>query len=177
MSGVVAYNDPQTRRMLHLSINQAFHIPHFHHNLLSPMKCAVNDMIVNKMTKFLVPDPTDQTHASTISDLDNPWQPVILPSVLRGVTLLLYVRPVTIDELNSEEFPWLWLWLHLTSETLTWDPSTNLFEDQEKAMTGNSGSIVHDAPVRGPALSCPSMSLTPLVTQQTSCTTAFFIRP
>jgi hypothetical protein len=28
VSGVVAYDDPQTGRMLHLIINQAIHIPH-----------------------------------------------------------------------------------------------------------------------------------------------------
>jgi hypothetical protein len=31
VSGVVAYDDPQTGRMLHLIINQAIHIPHLDH--------------------------------------------------------------------------------------------------------------------------------------------------
>jgi hypothetical protein len=34
VSGVVAYDDPQTGRMLHLIINQAIHIPHPDHHLL-----------------------------------------------------------------------------------------------------------------------------------------------
>jgi hypothetical protein len=37
VSGVVAYNDPQTGRTLHLIINQAMHIPHLDHHLLCPM--------------------------------------------------------------------------------------------------------------------------------------------
>jgi hypothetical protein len=37
VSGVVAYDDPQTGRMLHLIINQAIHIPHLDHHLLCPM--------------------------------------------------------------------------------------------------------------------------------------------
>ena len=94
------------------------------------MQCRVNDVIVNDLPKFLASDPTDQTHALTIKDPDNPLQPVIIPLNLRGVTLLLYVRPVTIDEFNSLDHPRL----HLTSETLTWDPSTTLFEEQETAM-------------------------------------------
>ena len=110
VSGVVAYDDPQSGRTLHLIIHQAIHIPHLDHHLLCPMQCRVNDVIVNDLPKFLASDPTDQTHALTINDPDNPLQPVILPLILIGVTLLLYVRPVTINEFNSLDHPRL----HLT---------------------------------------------------------------
>jgi hypothetical protein len=53
VSGVVAYDDPQTGRMLHLITNQAIHIPHPDHHLLCPMQCRVNDMTVNDLPKFL----------------------------------------------------------------------------------------------------------------------------
>ncbi len=105
MSGVVAYDDPQTGRTLHLIINQAIHIPHLDHHLLCPMQSRVNDVTVNNVPKFLAANPTDQTHALTINDPDNPLQPVILPLTLRGVTLLLNVRTVTIDEFNSQDYP------------------------------------------------------------------------
>jgi hypothetical protein len=105
VSGVVAYDDPQTRRTLHLIINQAIHIPHLNHHLLCPMQCRVNDVTINNLPKFLAANPTDQTHALTITDPDNPLQPVILPLTLRGVTLLLNVRTVTIDEFNSQDYP------------------------------------------------------------------------
>jgi hypothetical protein len=62
--------------------------------------------------------------------------------------LLLNVRSVTIDEFNSQDYPRL----HLTSETLTWDPTTDLYEQQEHAMMDYSGNIVRDAAVRGPKL-------------------------
>jgi hypothetical protein len=52
VSGVVAYDDPQTRRMLHLIINQAIHIPHLDHHLLCPMQYRVNDVIVNNLPNF-----------------------------------------------------------------------------------------------------------------------------
>jgi hypothetical protein len=70
-SGVVAYDDPQTKRTLHLIINQAIHIPHLGHHLLCPMQCCVNDVTVNDLTKFLAADPTDQTHALTLTNPDN----------------------------------------------------------------------------------------------------------
>jgi hypothetical protein len=55
---------------------------------------------------------------------------------------------VTIDAFNSQDYPRL----HLTSESLTWDPTTDLYEQQENAMVDYSGNIVHDAAVRGPTL-------------------------
>jgi hypothetical protein len=70
VSGVVAYDDPQNGRMLHLIINQAIHIPHLDHHLLCPMQCRVNDVIVNNLPKFLAADPTNQTHALTLTDPD-----------------------------------------------------------------------------------------------------------
>jgi hypothetical protein len=103
VSGVVAYNDPQTRRMLHLTINQAIHIPHLDHHLLFPMQCRVNDVTVNDLPKFMAANPTDQMHALTITDPNNPLQPVILLLTLMGVTPLLNVRTVTINEFNSQD--------------------------------------------------------------------------
>jgi hypothetical protein len=148
VSGVVAYDDPQTERMLHLIINQAIHIPHLDHHLLCPMQCRVNDVTVNNLPKFLAADPTEQTHALTLTNPNNPLHLVILPLTLRGVMLLLNVRSVTIDEFNSHDY----LRLHLTSEILTWDPTTDLYEQQEHAMMDYSGNIVRDAAVRGPTL-------------------------
>ncbi len=149
VSGVVAYDDPQTGRTLHLIINQAIHIPHPDHDLLCPMQCRVNDVIVNNLPKFLAADHTDQTHALTLTDPNNPLQLVTLPLILRGVmSLLSNVRSTTIDEFNSHDH----LRLHLTSETLTWDPTTALYEKQENAMMDYSGNIVHDAAMRGPIL-------------------------
>jgi hypothetical protein len=52
VSGVVAYDDPQTGRTLHLIIHQAIHIPHLDHHLLCPMQCRVNDVIVNDLQNF-----------------------------------------------------------------------------------------------------------------------------
>ncbi len=115
VSGVVAYDDPQTGRMLHLIINQAIHIPHLDHHLLCPMQCCVIDVTINDLPKFLAANPTDQMHALTINDPNNPLQLVILLLTLRGVTSLLNVRTVTMNVFNSQDYPPL----HLTSETLT----------------------------------------------------------
>ena len=135
----------QTGRTLNLIINQAIHIPHLDHHLLCLMQCRVNDVTINDLPKFLAANPTDQTHALTINDPVNPLQLIILLLTLRGLTLLPNVRTVTINESNSQDY----LRLHLTSETLTWDPMTNLYEQQENAMMVYSGNIICSAAVRG----------------------------
>jgi hypothetical protein len=112
------------------------------------MQCRVNDVTVNNLPKFLATDPTDQMLALTLTYPDNPLQPVILPLTLRGVTSVLNVRSMTIHEFNSHDH----LRLHLTSETLTWDPTTDLYEQQEHAMMDYSGNIVRDAVKRGPQI-------------------------
>jgi hypothetical protein len=122
VSGALAYDEPVTGEVYHLVIYQAFHIPHLDHHLLCPMQCRVNDLIVSNMPKFLTSDPTDQTHALTIRDPNEPAQMVILRLALRGVTSLLNVRGIMLDEWNSDALKRL----HLTSETLNWYPTTTL---------------------------------------------------
>jgi hypothetical protein len=90
-----------------------------------PYAILINDVIVDNTPKFLTSDPTDHTHALTIKDPNQPAQTVILPLALQSVTLLLNVRGMTLDEWNSDAFKQL----HLTSETLTWDPTTTLYEE------------------------------------------------
>ncbi len=63
---------------------------------------------------------------------------VILPLALRGVTSLLNARGISLNEWNSDAFKRL----HLTSETLTWDPTTTLYEVQEAAMINYSERVV-----------------------------------
>ncbi len=127
-------------------INQAIHIPHLDHHLLCPMQCRVNDVTVDIMPKFLASDPTNHTHALTIKDPDHPAQAVILPLALQDVTSLLNVRASTLDKWNSAGFKRL----HLTSESLTWDLTMTLYEEQEAAMIDYSGHVMRKMrPLRG----------------------------
>ena len=120
-----------------LVINQAIYIPHLDHHLLCPMQCQVDDVTVDNKPK-LVCSPTDHTHALTLVHPDHPAQTVILQLALQGVTSLLNVRAPTLDKRNSDAFTCL----YLTSESLTWELSMTLYEDQEAAMTNYSGNVV-----------------------------------
>ncbi len=115
-------------------------------------------MTVDDMPKFLAHDPTDKSHALTLEDPDHPAQTVTLPLALQGVTLLLNVRAPTLDEWNSDAF---WR-LHLISETLTWDPTTTLYKDQEMAMTDYPGNVVRRGVLRGQVSSLVINSLSSL---------------
>ncbi len=124
-------------------------------------------MVVDDTPKFLASDPTDNTHALTIKDPDWPAQTVILRLALRGVTSLLNLRGITLDEWNSDAFKWL----HLTSETLTWDPTTTLYEEQEAAMVDYSGRVVMTTrPLMMHIKSLVTDSLSSLTTDQVDVT-------
>jgi hypothetical protein len=110
------------------------------------MQCQVNDVIVNVMPKFSTSDPTGHMHALTIKDPDHPAQTVILPVALQGVTSLINVMALTLNEWNSDAFKQL----HLTSESLTWDPTTTLYEELKSAMIDYSGYVMTTThPLRG----------------------------
>ncbi len=90
------------------------------------MQCRVNDVTVNETPKFMVQDPTDQTHALTLPNPVHPSQTITLPLELRGVISLLNVRTVTADQFYDQEtYPHV----HLTLDTLTWDPTLTLYRD------------------------------------------------
>ena len=110
------------------------------------MQCRVNDVTVNDTPKFLVSDPTDQTHALTLRDPVHPEQTLTIPLELRGVISLLNVRTVTADMFNDEQIPHY----DLTSPTLTWDPTSDDYGAQERAMTNLYGDVETHANVRGP---------------------------
>jgi len=99
---------------------------------------------VDETPKFLAHDPIDHMHGLTIKDPHNPAQMVTLPLALRGVTSLINVRAPTLDKWNSDAF----MRLSLTSDSLTWDPNTTHYSDQEAAMTDYSGNVVSCAAAR-----------------------------
>ena len=47
------------------------------------------------------------------------------------------MKILTVDQFNDQTIPRL----HLTSETLTWDPSTTTYADQEAAMMDFTGAV------------------------------------
>ena len=138
VTGAVSYANPMTGEVYHLVINQAIHIPHLDHHLLCPMQCRVNDVRIHETPRFLELGPTDNTHSLTIEDPEDPLQTINLRLALRGVTSYIAVKDISMDEWLADTCKRL----HLTSETLTWDPNTTMYEEQEAAMTNDLGGLV-----------------------------------
>jgi hypothetical protein len=81
--------------------------------------------------------------------------------------LLLNVRAPTLDEWNSDAFRQL----YLTSESLTSDPTTTLYEEQEAAMLDYSGHVVTmTCPMRGHANNLVINLFSSLTTDQADVT-------
>jgi hypothetical protein len=79
---------------------------------------------------------------------------------------LLNVRAPTLDKWNSNAFTRL----HLTSETLTWDPTTSHFEEQEASMTDYAGNIISCPGKRGRRDAYVISSLSSLTTDHVDVT-------
>ena len=82
-------------------------------------------------------EPTQESHA--IVAMDENVASVVLHFFLRGVTSYLTSMPLTHDEFEHHGCTRI----ELTSRDLTWDPSTDIYEDQENAMMDFQGDIVH----------------------------------
>ena len=153
VAGVLGYTHPYTGTVYHLVINQAVEVPTLTHHLLAPMQARVNDVIVNDVPSYLTENPTEESHS--IVAVDDQGERVILPFKLKGVVSLLPVHSITRDEWRRHDAPVI----TLTSGTLTWDPNTTIFEEQENAMRDYKGNLHRrDTEARGPLMVINSMS-------------------
>ena len=99
-------------------------------------------------------EPTQESHA--IVTMDANGASVVLPFFLRVVTSHLNVLPLTRDKFEHYECTRI----YLTSRDLTWDPSTDIYEDQENAMMDFQGEIVRSGTFdRGPLMVINSVTV------------------
>ena len=87
ITGAVGYCDPVSGGIYHLVIHQAIYIPGLNRHLLSPMQCCVADVEINDCPRFLIANPTEDSHC--IIAHDEYGAMVVLPLVLQGVTSAL----------------------------------------------------------------------------------------
>ena len=104
-------------------------------------------MTVNDCPKIYCEDPTDESHA--IVATDEYGDDIILPFYLRGVTSYLDTKPLSLEEYEAHNCPRV----ELTSQHLTWDPSSPVYEDQENQMLDGNGHITaRNTAARGPLM-------------------------
>ena len=119
---------------MHLVIHQAIHILHLVQNLLCPMQCCVAGVIMNDLPKYLVTNPTNDTHVLLCMPQDDedhspssPSQTVNLPLNMKGVISSLNMSKPKADKWTKVECTCI----KLTSEHQLWDPYNPTFESQE----------------------------------------------
>ena len=112
-------------------------MPDLDHHLLCPMQYRANGVVINKCPRMYCREPTQESHA--IVAMDENGASVVLPFFLRGVTSHLTIIPMTCNEFEHHGCTQI----ELTSRDLTWDPSTDIYEDQENAMMDFQGDILH----------------------------------
>ena len=136
ISGALAHVNPSTGLKYHLIVHQAIHMPDLDHHLLCPMQFCANRVVINECPRMYCREPTQESH--DIVTMDENGASVVLPFFLIGVTSHLTVMPLTHDEFEHHGCTRI----ELTSRYLTWDLSTDIYEDQENVMMDFQGDIV-----------------------------------
>ena len=111
-------------------------MPDLDHHLMCPIQCRANGVVINECPQRYCHEPTQEYHY--IVTMDYNGASVVLLFFLRGFTLHLTAMPLTCDEFEHHGCTQI----ELTSCDLTWDPSTDIYEDEENAMMDFQGDIV-----------------------------------
>lgn len=137
VSAAIAYDDPETGETRVMVIHQAVHIPTLQHNLLCPMQLRMNDVEVNETPKFLLKNPSDESHSIVCRNESE--SPLRIPLEIYGVTSYFPTRKPTLEEYERAEVDGSTY--TLTSESPAWDPHDTTFSTQEAAMTDSLGRL------------------------------------
>ena len=85
VDALVKYVDPFTGAESLIMINQAIHVDYLEHNLICPMQCRLNGVIVNDTPKFLTDNPTEESHAMILTDPEDAAHQLSIHLELDGV--------------------------------------------------------------------------------------------
>ena len=92
VNAVVAYTEPKTGQVVILLINQAIEMKGLDHHPLCPMQCFMNGVMIDEVSKFLAPVPSETTHAIQLENPFDATHPIIIPFRLKRVTSYYVVR-------------------------------------------------------------------------------------
>jgi hypothetical protein len=126
-SAALGYVIPQTGKIVILIIHQCIHIPHLEHNWLGNMQMRLNDVIVNETPKSQCLEPTNLSHTISVRD-DNVDDVLVIPLNLHGFMYCFETFKPTQEEFDTYDR------YELTHEIPQYDPSINLFRNQEAGM-------------------------------------------
>ena len=84
VSGALAYDNPTSGKTVMIVIHQAIYVLTMDCNLICPIQVRMNDVKLDDKPKFIVEDPTNESHA--ISCEDNTGTLINITLELKGAT-------------------------------------------------------------------------------------------
>ena len=142
VTAALAYDDPLSGQTVILVVNQATHVPHLAHNLLSPFQMRLNDVKVNDCPRFLTDKPSDETHTIVVVG-DSIDDKLVIPLSIEGIVSVFPTRKPTRHEYETCAH------YELTYDAPLWDPKDTSFAQQEESMVDSSGRL-RETGDRGP---------------------------
>ena len=143
VNAAVAYDCDTTGNTYILIIHNALYLKNMEVNLLPPFMMRLAGLEVNECPKFLAKSPSVEDHSVYFPELD-----VRLPFMLDGVISYLPTRKPHVTEISSH------VHLVLTPNSPAWDPHTNVYSQQENAMTNYRGEMCERPWKRAKRISC-----------------------
>ena len=89
------------------------------HHLLCLMMFDINDVLINEVSKFLMPVPIETMCALQWMNPFDATQPIMIPLKLNGVTSFFEVRMPTQEDNEDQNI----LKIEVMAEVPPWDPS------------------------------------------------------
>ena len=103
VTGVLAYDRPQTGKTYLLFINQDIHLDHMDHHLMCPMQCRTNGIKMNETPNYQSKAPDESTHVLQVEDPSDEEGGILTITLqLSGVTSYFPVQKPTKAEWEDD---------------------------------------------------------------------------
>ena len=132
VTAAVAYDCEISGDTYIMIIHNALHINEMEVNLIPPIMMRLAGIEVNECPKFLSGNPSEADHSAYFKEHD-----IRIPFSLEGIISYIPTRIPTQKEMKDHEGRYL----PITPNTPEWNPHTDLYKDQEYAMTDYKGNV------------------------------------
>ena len=88
----ISYEHTTSGQVYILVKHQTIHCPRLANHLMCPMQIQMSGVSINDFPKVLAEDQYEKTHSVKVNDQLNPNESLIIPLVLKGVTVYFLSR-------------------------------------------------------------------------------------
>ena len=130
VDAAIAYDCPYTHKTYILMARNALYVPTLTNNLIPPFIMREAGLEVNDKPKIHCDDPSIEDHSIYCHDAD-----LRIPLQLHGIFSYFHTRMPTSEELQSCDK------MLITPDSITWDPYSTHFANNEDSMTDWEGNM------------------------------------